>query len=511
MGGFLGDWWDEWSGGVGKALSTNPLTAPLVAFGEAAPYIGKFIEGEYAPESLHSTKMKAERAEEDARLRSIANARQSAMSGDAERNLKGLAFQEGLQARNARAAEADMLRMLERQAMDRNQPGWAPWEAPSYLAGGEPATNQQYDSDILDWAARMGISDEIAAMTGGTVPWETGSQGTGSADTGGGYDPMSTINAWAEDRKGDYKDKFDRSNQFWQDEQTRRGNEIVADMETWKGQHARSNADRLAMEAFYAAQHEKSVGGMQSLYADQVRAAEAKATELGLNPDAWIDAVGATEAAFLQGTFDTGVNFANRLSVIGQLAWDKVGSDALQGANAEVRRLNAETAKAMFDAQDQYEDSLMAIEDAVLQRQISVEDAAAAESKARAQATQTAQLADALGQELYGLSPGMGEAASLAGILETVLGDAMDVASSAGDQPLVPYTDETIGQTLNLTVDQLLKRLGQIDDKQEAPQLFDIGAESAAELGVEQFLSMEQIEALSKIATILNKNAMPRG
>ncbi|MBT26165.1 MAG: hypothetical protein CML60_07175 [Rhodobacteraceae bacterium] len=265
------------------------------------------------------------------------------------------------------------------------------------------------------------------------------------------------------------------------------------------------------MEAFYAAQHEKSVGGMQSLYADQVRAAEAKATELGLNPDAWIDAVGATEAAFLQGTFDTGVNFANRLSVIGQLAWDKVGSDALQGANAEVRRLNAETAKAMFDAQDQYEDSLMAIEDAVLQRQISVEDAAAAESKARAQATQTAQLADALGQELYGLSPGMGEAASLAGILETVLGDAMDVASSAGDQPLVPYTDETIGQTLNLTVDQLLKRLGQIDDKQEAPQLFDIGAESAAELGVEQFLSMEQIEALSKIATILNKNAMPRG
>ena len=40
MAGILGDWWDEWSGGVGKALSTNPLTAPLVAFGEAAPYIG---------------------------------------------------------------------------------------------------------------------------------------------------------------------------------------------------------------------------------------------------------------------------------------------------------------------------------------------------------------------------------------------------------------------------------------------------------------------------------------
>ncbi len=510
MAGILGDWWDEWSGGVGKALSTNPLTAPLVAFGEAAPYIGKFIEGDYAPESLHSEKMKADRAAENARLQDIANARQSTISGDAERTLKGLSFQEGMQARSARAAEDEMLRMLERQGMERNQPGWAPWEAPGYVAGGGPSTNEQYDSNILDWAARLGIADEIAALTGGTVPWETSSGGE-SVDVGGGYDPMATINAWAADRQGDYKAKFDRSNKFWQDEQTRRGNEIVADMDTWKGQHARSNADRLAMEAFYAAQHEKSVGGMQSLYADQVRAAQAKATELGLNPNAWIDAVGATEAAFLQGTFDTGVNFANRLSVIGQLAWDKVASDALQGANAEIRRLNAETAKAMFDAQDEYEDSLMAIEDAVLQRQISVEDAAAAESKARAQATQKAQLADALGQELYGLSPGMGEAASLAGILETVLGDAMEVASGDGDQPLVPYTDDQIGQTLNLTVDQLLKRLGQIDDKQEAPQLFDIGAESAAELGVEQFLSMEQIEELSKIATILNKNAMPRG
>lgn len=499
MAGFLGDWWDEWSSGVGKALSTNPLTAPLVAFGEAAPYIGKFIEGDYAPESLHSEKMKADRAAENARLQDIANARQSAISGDAERTLKGLSFPEGMQARGARAAEDEMLRMLERQGMERNQPGWAPWEAPGFVAGGGPPTNEQYDSSILDWATRLGIADEIAALTGET----------GSADTGGGYDPMATINAWAADRQGDYKAKFDRSNKFWQDEQTRRGNEIVADMDTWKGQHARSNADRLAMEAFYAAQHEKSVGGMQSLYADQVRAAKAKATELGLNPNAWIDAVGATEAAFLQGTFDTGVNFANRLSVIGQLAWDKVASDALQGANAEIRRLNAETAKAMFDAQDEYEDSLMAIEDAVLQRQISVEDAAAAESKARAQATQKAQLADALGQELYGLSPGMGEAASLAGILETVLGDAMEVASGDGDQPLVPYTDDQIGQTLNLTVDQLLKRLGQIDDKQEPPQLFDIGAESAAELGVPRELSREQIEVLNLVETILNKKAMP--
>ncbi len=494
--GVLDDWWDEVSGGIGKAIKSNPLTGSLTAFSEAAPYIGKFIAGDYAPESLHSTKMKADKADKDAQLQTIANARQSTALGDAERNLKG-----ALQASKAGAAEAEMLRMLEQQAMIKNQPGYSSQEAPSFVPGGGPPTDQQYDSDILDWAARLGISDEIAALTGDT----------GSANAGGGYDPMSTINAWAEDRRGDYKNKFDRSNQFWQDEQTRRGNEIVADMETWKGQHARSNADRLAMEAFYATQHEKSVGGMQSLYADQVRAAEAKATELGLNPDAWIDAVGATEAGFLQGTFDTGVNFANRLSVIGQLAWDKVGSDALQGANAEVRRLNTETAKAMFDAQDQYEDSLMAIEDAVLQRQISVDDAAGAEAKARAQATQTAQLADALGQELYGLSPGMGEAASLAGILETVLGDAMDVASGAGDQPLVPYTDADIGQTLNLTVDQLLKRLGQIDDKPETPQLFDIGAESAAELGVEQQLSREQIEVLNLVQSILNKNAMPRG
>lgn len=225
--------------------------------------------------------------------------------------------------------------------------------------------------------------------------------GAAAGGSGGG---IGSSDALADLGRSSAQGRYNDLTSYLDSERATRGAQFDNDEQAIVKQLLGSDASRRQAEELYTNKRQKSFDDLQNKFDVRTEAASERLKNLGIDPAGYTNVVGQEMGALLGAQMQSGSDLAGRMAMLGaERAQAGIGR-ARSGMAKERRQFDSRMSDMLFQGSQRLSYELQDVNEALLNRQITAQQAQSQVDAAAQEAQRTAMLAMVLGQEV-GLSP----------------------------------------------------------------------------------------------------------
>lgn len=249
--------------------------------------------------------------------------------------------------------------------------------------------------------------------------------GAAAGGSGGG---IGSSDALADLGRSSAQGRYNDLTSYLDSERATRGAQFDNDEQAIVKQLLGSDASRRQAEELYTNKRQKSFDDLQNKFDVRTEAASERLKNLGIDPAGYTNVVGQEMGALLGAQMQSGSDLAGRMAMLGaERAQAGIGR-ARSGMAKERRQFDSRMSDMLFQGSQRLSYELQDVNEALLNRQITAQQAQSQVDAAAQEAQRTAMLAMVLGQEV-GLSP---EAAAATTAVPGSMNKFIDANASQG-------------------------------------------------------------------------------
>lgn len=252
--------------------------------------------------------------------------------------------------------------------------------------------------------------------------------GAAGAAGGGGGGGTGLSDALADIGRSSAQGRYNDLVSYLDSERATRGAQFDSDEEAIVKQLLASDAARRQAEEMYTNKRQKSFDELQNKFDVRTEAASARLKNLGIDPAGYTNVVGQEMGALLGAQMQSGSDLAARMAMLGAERAQLGIGRARSGMAKERRQFDSRMSDMLFQGSQRLSYELQDVNEALLNRQITAQQAQSQIDAAAEEAQRTAMLAVVLGQEI-GLSP---EAAAATTAVPGSMNKFIDANASQG-------------------------------------------------------------------------------